>query len=218
MLPIPQRYGVFEEPLVAIGQPTAVPDGDLRQAIDAYRAQGDTLLTAPLEQWLAANPASAWAASLYLNIGLAHKRSGDYAPARGAFEQTLALTAKALAPRDRAVGERAVAELLDLETRLGHADAAMRLLQAPQANWGGYAAGTVSRAKADISAMQQDPEEVLRCGLVALSWLLHEQDPKSPAIAKVMRERAGKDGITLGRLEGIAKGSGAFHARGAPRR
>jgi len=207
-LPIPQRYGVFEEPLLAIGMPAALPPGDLRQAIEAYRVQGDPLLTAPVEDWLATHAASAWSASLYLNIGLAHKRGGDYAPARQAFGQALLGSVKAVTLRDRAVGERAVAELLDMETRLGHADAVTQLLQSPQATWGGYAAGAVSRAQADTAAMREQPEEVLRCGLIALSWLLRDQDPKSPAIVKIMRERAGKNGITLDRLEAIARSAG----------
>jgi len=210
---IPQRYGIFEEPLVAMEAPAAVPGGLLLKAIENYRGQGDALLTEPLEEWLAANASSPWVASIYLNVGLAHKREGDYAPARRAFEKSLAASAKALALRDRAVGERAVAELLDMELRLGHADAVAALLRTPQANWGGYAAAAVSRAQADMASMKEQPEDVLRCGLIALSWLLRDQDPKSPAINKVLRERAGRDGIALDRLEAIAGNAGlAMHA------
>jgi YD repeat-containing protein len=204
----PQRYGVFEEPLVAIGAPTATPDVTLLHAIAQYRGQADALLTKPIEDWLADNPASSWAASLQLNIGLVHRRGGDYALARTALKRVLDLTTNVVSLHERAVGERAVAELIDMELRLGHTDAAAKLLQSKQANWGGYAAAAISHAKTDMATIESQPEDALRCGLVALTWLLRDQNPKSPAIVKLLHERADRNGISLDRLEEIAVGAG----------
>ena len=214
---IPQAFGVFQEPLVALNAPAAQIDAALAKAVAAYQAAGGAMHTAPLDAWLASHPDSAWAASVSLNIGLASRHGGDYAAARAAFQRTLSLTAAMQAQRDRAVGERAIAELLDLESRLGHADAVAELLQAPQASWGGQAAGAASRAEADLAAMRQDPENILRCALISLSWMIADQDPHSPVIARLMQERAGKDGIALNRLEDIARRDG-FAANAVQRR
>jgi RHS repeat-associated protein len=206
---IPKRYGIFEEPLQSIGKTDPAEWSSLEQAITVYRSSSDPVLTEAIEAWLAAHPQSAWAGSLWLNLGLAHKRAGDYSEALRMLEQARISGATASGAAERAVGERALAELLDLNARLGHDKDLARLLDSPFARAeSGAATAAVSRAKGDLWLMRNAPQDVRRCGVIALAELYKQGIHDKRKLDGLLLSKADARGLSLAQLQRLAQRAG----------
>jgi len=203
---IPQRYGIFEEPLQPIGSSGEADLASLQTAIYAYQQQPDTVLTEPLEAWIAAHPKSPWVATLWLNMGLAHERAADYTEALRMLDKARVLGLAAHTPAERKVEARALAELLDLEMRLGHTERVAQLLKTSEAKRGdSVVIGTVVAAQSDMVVARERPEDVLRCGIYALADLYQAVDLSHEKLDTLYEMKAGKHGLNLAQVQKLAQ-------------
>ncbi|NVK41086.1 MAG: RHS repeat protein [Oceanospirillaceae bacterium] len=214
----PERFGVFQEALVPFEAPTESQSRELQDVVSAYRASGDPADITPLERYLDKTPQSPWRASLLLNMGLAREQAGYYSEAIRLLERARLAGDEADRQAEEKVASRALGELLSLHARFGHPEELAQLLNAVQ---GSPANGTVSeriaQAESALWEMQNRPEEVLRCGIVALEALLDVERGGAPDAPTLDRVTAGSNGVSLGRLEALANQNG-LAAQAAQRR
>jgi RHS repeat-associated protein len=207
-LPPALGQGVLETPLVAWGTPAAGETAAVLRAINGYRAAGGGLQTAALEQFAAAHPRSVYGVSLWLDVGLAHEHAGDYAGAITALNRSLAAAGPAEKlgySRREAVVDQTLAELLTLQTGLGHPAQLAALLADPRVLAdGGVLTGPALDARQSLWEMRHDPKHAYLCGAVALARMLAVAHPKDFALGKFNAVTSPPDGLTLADLQLVA--------------
>lgn len=201
----PQRYGVFEEPLIAATPPSRDESVALMQAVEAYRHAGDAGRTLALERFLATHPDNPWQASLWLDIGLADRDTGRYSDAIRALTDARRAAAASVTPALQPVAVRALSEELVLETRLGHPQRVAALLQETR-RLGAVAEDTaaVAMAKEGLWDMQHHPQSAFQCGWIALTALWRAEGLPAVAAAPVQAMDSQHPGYSLQQLVDIA--------------
>ena len=131
---------LFAEPLVPTGtHTTAAETTALARALAAYAAPATGVTAggapldaytrlAPISAFLTRYPSSRWALSLWLNVGLIARQNGYWSRALDAWEQAWSAGKLAQAPDARALADRALAELAELNARLGRSERLSPLL------------------------------------------------------------------------------------------
>lgn len=193
------------EPLVATGPTAAAEDRALAKAIAAYdhRTQPDdsTSLTA----FLAEYPKSAWAASLWTNLGLSYLHDGFFSQAIAAWKQAWALGKEARTPQARAVVDRAVGELARLYASLGQLDTLEALFNEIDARpVSGSATEAIQTARETLSLVGKDANHLFNCGPVALRMLMLAQDKQDRRGSFLPWVRVGADGASFTDLAQLA--------------
>ena len=107
------RARVFEEPLVPIGKTSSSENRALARQVLRYLEYGGGEGLAPVEEFLAAYPASSWRASILGNIGVVYRRAGHFSRALRAWEEAWTLSKGATDTLGRAVADRALGEYAD---------------------------------------------------------------------------------------------------------
>ncbi|HET6654875.1 MAG TPA: hypothetical protein VFH57_01395, partial [Gammaproteobacteria bacterium] len=121
MTPVPTRYGVFSEALVPFGTSAPAESAALRRAISRYRAGGNAAQTRPLDRFLKRHPDSVWRIALLTNEGLAYAHAGKFSLALNRLEAAWDAGRSARGQRQRALVDKALAQLLRLHAAFGHA-------------------------------------------------------------------------------------------------
>ncbi len=164
---------IFPEPLTPVGgQPREDENRALAEAIEKYQAQGLTEAVEPLTAFLSTYPSSPWRAAVWTNVGLAYHHTGHYSKALWVWEQAWTIAQGATAPAERAIGDRAFGEMLELNARLGRMERVRLLLEESRGRkLLGSTSEKAERAKELLRHMEQDPAHAFRCGPQALSLL-----------------------------------------------
>jgi uncharacterized protein HemY len=128
------RARVFEEPLVPMGRLTSkVENRALAQALLAYLRRGEVEDVSPVLAFLGAHEESPWRASLLMDLGIVYRRTGHYSKALEAWQDAWDLGRSETDPKATAIADRALAELAELNTRLGRVETVETLLQEAEA-------------------------------------------------------------------------------------
>lgn len=207
--PLPQDYGVFEEPLVAFDAPDEAGRQALAAAISAYRTAGDPARVEALADYLERSPTSPWRASLLINMALARQRAGFFSEAITLLEQARLAAAGADTLAEQQVEAKALGELLSLHTRFGHRDRLKDLIETIEDSPASASISElVTEARSALWQMLHEPEQALRCGIVALEDLLGAVNGIPGAARSLEGVPAGDDGTSLARLVGLARSHG----------
>ncbi len=200
-----QRYGVFEEPLVAFETPTQQQYQALTTAISSYSASGDPADITSLNNYLKNSPASPWKASLLVNMGLARERAGYFSEAISLLEQARTASATADTKSEQAVAVTALGELLRLRTGFGQQQELKGLLsEVTDSPATAPISENISSARSGLWQMQNTPKEALRCGIVALSEIIADHSHDANALHALDSIKAEDNGSTLLQLNKIA--------------
>jgi RHS repeat-associated protein len=165
---------VFSEPLVPIcGTTTPQENVALKAAIEGCKVRQDqddhSAVLAFLEQY----PNSAWRAALITNLGLEYRRTGWFLKALDAFQEAWRLGKDEKSPLGKALMDRAVGELTDLNARLGRrADVEAILKEIDGRSLMGPATETITGAKEGVWLMRHRPGDAFKCGPYALDRIL----------------------------------------------
>jgi len=167
------RARIFAEPLVPIGSTTPDENTTLARALTAYLGAGGGERTEDLVAFLEGRKTSPWRASLQLNLGLVHRRTGYFLRALRAWEEAWGIAKSATTPHGRAVADRAVGELAQLHARLGNQERLEQLFgEIDGRDIGGAAGELIAGAKRGLWLMQNQPERSFRCGPLAIDRIL----------------------------------------------
>ena len=172
------RARVFSEPLVPIGATKPEENAALARALTAYQRGGGGEQNEDLVAFLEGHQVSPWRASLQLNLGTVHRRTGYFTRALVAWEEAWGIAKSAATPRGGAVADRAVGELAQLHARLGNQERLEQLFTELEGRDVGGAAGELlAGAKRGLWLMQNQPERAFRCGPLAIDRILASVKP-----------------------------------------
>jgi len=190
------RAKVFEEPLVPLGHASSPAENlALAQAIETYLNLGKTEAVEPFRTFLKDHPASAWRASLLMNIGLTYRHTGFFSRALESWEEAWDLSKGSKDPKAVAVGDRAGAELADLDARLGRSAHLETLLkELAKRPLRGSAASKAQGAQEGLDRIKTTPERNFRCGPLSLASIRKAQGRPEP---KLLEENGAPSGTSL---------------------
>ncbi len=168
------RARVFAEPLVPVGSSTSPAENKaLAKALLDYLSRGGGDTTEPIETFLKSHPATPWRAALLTDLGIVYRDTGYFSRALAAWEEAWALGKSAEAPNARAIADRALGELLALNSGLGRSETIEALLaEARTRDVRGSASEKVAEATQNLWLMKNRPEASFRCGPYALNSVL----------------------------------------------
>jgi len=191
------RARVFEEPLVPTGAARdRSEDAALSKLILARQAARNSEGLDGFVQFLRAHPQSRWRPSLFLDLGIAYRRSAYFTRALESWEEAWKLLKDEHDPRLRDLGDRAVGELAELNARLGRYERLESLFREIEGrNVRGPASEKIGAARAGFGVMQTEPDRAFLCGPFGIERILKTVHPESsfpnPKIREVKSTRQG---------------------------
>jgi len=200
------RARVFQEPLVPVGDKTTpAENAALNYAIESYtnRADGDDL--SAITGFIERHPKSPWRAALLVNLGLTYRQSGWFLKALAAWEQAWKLSEEATEAKAKALADRAIGELVELNTRIGRLDQLEALLkQIEHRPLIGSATEKVAGAQEGSWWMRKEPGKAFTCGVAALSSIFAFENPAEPRAARLSEVQSTSRGLSLRQLDQLA--------------
>jgi RHS repeat-associated protein len=213
---------IFEEPLVPMdGSPAGDENSALSRALRAYLAAGGRDAVGPLTGFLASRPSSRWRASLLTNLGIVYRRTGHLLRAMSAWEEAWTLARSVTGLQQRAVADRAIGELFELNASLGRFEKLEELFEDISGrDIRGSATEKVSGARQALWLMHNRPEESFRCGPLAIDQILRYGRSEHVIPPAVEALKSTKRGTSLAQLGTLAQAVGlnmrlAFRETGA---
>src|SRR5258707_13318777 len=200
---------VRPEPLVPVDASSPEDNVALAAALLAFVDGRQPGSLGRVAQFMESHPTSVWQPSLLLNAGLVFLQQGFFTRAAQDFRVAWTLAKDLPAPTAHAVADQAVGQLLQLESRLGHADAVEALI----ADIGtraltGAATEQHSNAKQAVWVMRTAPEEAFRCGPHALAQMIRAVNGDTRLNGNLLLTRTGPEGTSLARLTELADQAG----------
>jgi RHS repeat-associated protein len=199
------RAHIFSEPLTPVGKTTPQENHELAQALTAFlqRTNGDDV--AALTQFLTSHPDSPWRASLLTGLGGLYRHTGWFSKALAAWEEAWKLAKDESQPQPRATADLAVAELAELNARLGRYDQLDTLfaeLQGRELN--PAVSEKIHGAQQGLWLMHNRPEQAFRCGPMALNLICGSKISPEFFQKKIFHSRSTPQGMSLSSICDLA--------------
>src|SRR5438876_2570982 len=193
---------VFEEPLIPIGGKTTGKENQLlAEALSAYLKAGTPGDVRPLTDFLETFPRSSWKAALLTDLGIVYRKTGYFSKALEAWEDAWRLAKDQTAPEARALCDRAVSELAELNSRLGRYERLEPLFaEIGNREVRGSATEKLLGAKQGLWLMQNRPQDAFRCGPMALEKIKDLSNPSDSANDKIRTSRSTAKGMSLSQV------------------
>ncbi|MFZ3374372.1 MAG: hypothetical protein WA183_02345, partial [Chthoniobacterales bacterium] len=201
------RYHVFQEPLVPIGGKTTSRENTaLSDALNSYAKRIDGDDDSEITNFLKQYPKSPWRAALLANLGLEYRRTGWFLKALAAWERAWKLSKDATEPRAKALADRTIGELAELNARVGRLARVDALLkQIEHRPLMGSATEKIALAREGSWLMREEPGKAFRCGPVALNRIRTFGSPEEPVNSKIFEVRSTKRGMSLIQVQKLAR-------------
>jgi YD repeat-containing protein len=169
---------VFEEPLVALGNPIDSQTKALAKSLDDYVGSGILEKTEALENYLATYPETPWKLSLLVNLGLVARHTGRVTQALAFWDEAWAFGKDYKDPLGVALANRALGELLEVNAGLGRPDRLEGLLaEARGRTLSGLVTEKMAGARESLNFMRATPYHAFQCGPLALGYIAALEDP-----------------------------------------
>ena len=204
------RARVFDEPLVPIlVSPSPQDNRALAQAIVAYLHGNGGEETQAFETYLEAHATTPWRASVLTGLGVIYRRTGYFSRALRAWEEAWAIGKMAQDPRERALANRAVGELAQLNARLGRFEELRALLEQVEGrDVGGSAEQKLTGARQGLAMMEDRPAEAFTCGPMALDRILAYKQADYVRDPKIVSVHGTEKGTSLVQIRDLAASLG----------
>jgi RHS repeat-associated protein len=195
------RARVFEEPLVPIGdEPATAENAALGAALLGYSKRTNPDDFSALTDFLQQFPKSPWRAALLTDLGLEYYNTAYYSWALAAWSEAWSLAKNVTEAKGKAIGDRAVGELVAMHARLGHLSELKDLLKSVEGRpFSGPATERVANARGGLADMQERPEISFRCGPLALLRIVLASQPakSSEAVSIIHASASTQRGFSL---------------------
>lgn len=206
------RARVFPEPLVPVGGvPSRAENVALARALEAFAAGPErTDRARVLQAYLAEAQGTPWRASVAVNLGTMLWRDGYFSRATQYWTDAWDAAKTATAPREKAVADVAMAELLTHHLTFGQVPALERRLGELEGRpIGGTAGNKVETAREGLGNLRFHHGTALFSGTAALSALLDQMGtPHAESRKTVMAYQPGHDGMTLADVQALGMRAG----------
>ncbi|HSO74975.1 MAG TPA: type IV secretion protein Rhs, partial [Blastocatellia bacterium] len=215
-----RRARVFEEPFVRStllhgreqDEPEALRELEnttLARAIIRYLEQNDPEEVSPFTAFLDQYPETNWRVSIVTNLGVVYRRTGYFLKALEAWEEAWRLGKSETESDARAIVDKAVGELAELNARLGRYERLGKLLaEVGDRDVHGPATEKLTAAREGLSLMRNEPGLAFRCGPMALDRIraaANLADEFHPKIASTLSTRRGTSLYQLAALASSLK-------------
>src|SRR5882672_10581209 len=204
---------IFSEPLIPMPRGTTPAENRaLAQALRLYANGNRAEMVAPLLQFLARYPQSAWKATLLANLGFVYRRTGYLSRAFNAWEMSWNEAKDETDPRARAVADFAIGEWFELSHKLGRPTNVVERVQEVEGRHLSGRAGQQMALAAEGVWVTRVHHDVLASGAAAIESLLafraYEQHvPHVPAPA-VQAYHSVPAGMSLAEVKTLAAQAG----------
>jgi len=198
---------VFEEPLIPIGRATTPEENSaLAAGIMAYFRAGGGEDVSPFESFLATYPETPWRGALLTNLGIVYRRTGYFSKALTSWEAAWMAAKVATDATGNALADRALAELAELNARLGRFDRLEALFaEIGSRDVHGSAGERVSQAREGLAKMRETPGEAFRCGPMAIDRILAYANPNYRPDPRITHARSTQRGTSLLQVQKLAR-------------
>jgi RHS repeat-associated protein len=210
------------EPLVATGPTSPAEDAGLLVAARRYQDRANSDDYSALTGFLAAYPRSAWRVAVLTNLGISYRHNGYFSRALTAFADAWQAGKDAEGRGARALVDRAVGELVELDADFGYRDRLAALLdEIADRPISGSATEMIQEGRETLWVMQTDPKHLYLCGPAALRMLMLSRHASLEQVDFLDKMQAGPKGTSLEELAALARAAHlayepVFRAPGEP--
>jgi RHS repeat-associated protein len=204
------RAAVLPEPLVPVGRKPAVEENRaLARALEQYLKRTNPEDVSDLDRFLQNHPESPWRVSVLVNLGILHYRACRFSQTFPAWQEAWQLGKDAAEPRAKALVDRAMAELIKMNARVGRIAA----LDALFADLGerplsGSANEIVAAARQGLYRMKNEPWVAFRCGPLALDRIMAFENPNYAIQDCTYHSRSTTNGLSLQQVHELSRKMG----------
>ena len=202
------RTHFLDQALCPIGGKTTAKENEaLVKSLEAYHGRAENDDVSALTGFLARYPRSAWRASLLTNLGIIYRYTGYFSRAMDAWEEAWQISMDETDPGPRAVADRAVGELAQINAWVGRYERLDPLLDEVQHRAiRGASVDKLQDAREGLWMMHNKPGVSFKCGPYALARVEAEQHPEWPADPKVQAARSSTNGMSLAQVWSLSGG------------
>jgi RHS repeat-associated protein len=200
------RHPYFEHSLKYSGKtPSAATTATLIAAVNEFAQRKSPDDFSALESYLVKHKQSPWRASLLLNIGACYLRAGRFSKALAAFEQSWTLSRSEDTPDMVEVANRAYAEAVLMNARLGRRARLEKLLpQFKGREATGPATEFISSAWWGYYLMKTKPGDSFKCGALALNAVLKTRSSSIKQREVLLHAQSTPTGMSLDLVRTLA--------------
>jgi len=199
------RAHIFAEPLEPMGKTTAQDNLQLSQALLLFLQRTNSDDFGAVSQFLDTHPQSAWRESLLTDLGLAYRKTGWFSKALACWEEAWQLGKNETDANAKAVADRALGELLELNARLGRYDRLEALFAETKGRiLNGAVSEKITGAHEGLWLMENQPDKAFRCGPMALNQILAFEKPGNPTDRLIINSRSTLEGMSLSHVCDLA--------------
>lgn len=193
------------EPLVATGPTTPAEDDALARAVAAYERRAHPDDFSSLTGFLSAYPKSAWRPAVLTDLGIDYLHYGYFSRALDAWQTAWRDGKDATEFRAKALVDRAVGELVQLDAGFGFRDRLKAVLsEIGDRPISGPATEMVLNGRETATIMQIDPKHLYLCGPRALKALMLSRHASLDQVRFLNKVRAGPKGTSLAEVGQLA--------------
>ncbi len=177
----------------------------LAQAILSYLEKNEPEDVSRFTKFLVEYPRSSWRVSLLTNLGVVYRHTGYFLKALEAWEEAWELGKSETEADARAIAEKAVGELADLNARMGRYERLEKLFaELGSRKLHGPATEKLTGAREGFSMMRNQPGIAFRCGPLALDRIRAAANPTDAFDPKIVATQSTRRGLPLAKLEMLA--------------
>lgn len=196
---------VFSSPLIPIGKTSRQENDAFAQALHAFTQRQASEDYTALTDFLNEHPLSPWRASLLTQLGIAYRRTGWFSKALECWEEAWNLAKAQTQSKQKSVADVAVAELLELNARLGRYDRLQALFSELQGrDLNPAVTEKVRSAREGLWLMLNHPEKAFRCGPMALHQIWGSHLSAEAFDQKIVNSQSTPKGICLSSVCALA--------------
>ena len=202
---------VFSEPIMNVGtnQSGSIENGELAQALIAFRNRATPEDVSALEAFLAKYPASPKRASVLLGAASVYRKTGQLTKAFAAWQEAWALAKNATEGRSKVIAEQTAAELSLFIVSIGRTEPLRDLLEELRGrDIGGSAGEKVVRAREALWQMQNLPDQSFKCGPFSLYRIRANLNLPDAAHKLIWDEQSTSQGTTLAQMWSLGQRMG----------
>jgi RHS repeat-associated protein len=199
---------VFPQALVPVGVPMPGENKALADALLQYWERSDAEDCSAVLGFLKTYPNSAWKSSLLLNLGIVWRQTGYFSRAMDAWKTVWDTTKNETDPKSKAIADRAIGELLQINAWVGRYEVLEPLLaEVSDRKLIGGASEMLTGAKEGLWIMNHRPEKGFMCGPLALRQVALATKEK-PDLTALIASESTTNGFFLTQVNELAAGTG----------